>query len=192
MNWRNLTQPEIEPITLADAKLHLRVDFTTDDALINGLIQAAREHAEDILGRALISRVVRATIDGIPGREIVLPLSPVIDVRSILFYDTLDVSTLVATTDYLVDTDAWDGRIVLNDDSDWPDIDYREAKTVVIEYDAGYSSVASEIPAKFRSAILLMVAHWYTHREETTQGQQVYEIPMGAQRLLGMDRAVNL
>lgn len=192
MNWWNLTQPEIEPITRAEAKLHLRVDFTTDDALIDGLIQAAREHAEDILGRALIAREVRASFDGMPWREIVLPLSPVIDVRSILFYDTLNASTLVPTTDYIVDTDAWDGRIVLNDDSDWPDIDYREAKTVVIEYDAGYSSLAEEIPAKFRSAILLMVGHWYTHREESSQGQQVFVVPMAAQALLGMDRAVNL
>lgn len=192
MNWRALTEPASEPVSLAEAKLHLKVDFTADDALIASLIKAARVHAEKVQGRAFISRLVRATIDGVPGREIVLPVSPVIDVRSVTFYDVDDVANLVPTTDYLVDRDAWDGRIVLNEESDWPDIDARGAKTVVIEYDAGCGSAPEDVSEDVKAAMKLMIGHWYTHREDTTQGQQVYEIPMASKALLGMDRAVNL
>jgi uncharacterized phiE125 gp8 family phage protein len=192
VNWRNLTQPDQEPVTLSEAKAHLKVDFSDDDALITSLIKAARAHAEKIQGRAFISRVVRATIDVVPEREIVLPLSPVIDVRSITFYDTSNAAHLVPSTDYLVDRDAWDGRIILNDGSDWPEIDARAAKTVVIEYDAGCGSAPEDVSEDVKAAMKLMIGHWYTHREDTNQGQQVYEIPMASRALLGMDRAVNL
>lgn len=192
MNWRALTDPGCEPVSLAEAKLHLKVDHVADDALITSLIKAARIHAEKFQGRAFISRVVRATIDGVPGREIVLPVSPVIAVRSITFYDVDDVANLVPSTDYLVDKDAWDGRVVLNDDADWPDIEARVAKTVVIEFDAGMGDDSTSVPDDIKAAMKLMIGHWYTHREDTNQGQQVYEIPMASKALLGMDRAVNL
>jgi len=44
--WKVSTAPASEPITLAEAKLYLRVDTTADDALITALITAARETVE--------------------------------------------------------------------------------------------------------------------------------------------------
>lgn len=45
-----LTPPTAEPVSLVEAKLHLRVDFNDDDALITSLITAARQAAETITG----------------------------------------------------------------------------------------------------------------------------------------------
>lgn len=59
-----LTSPEVEPIALADMKIHLRVQsgVTTDDDLITSLIQAGREWLEHRTGRALIDQQWRQTI----------------------------------------------------------------------------------------------------------------------------------
>lgn len=61
-------QPEIEPISLIEAKNHLRVDsdFTADDNLISGLITAARQEAEHICRRALITQTWKLAIDYFP------------------------------------------------------------------------------------------------------------------------------
>jgi uncharacterized phage protein (predicted DNA packaging) len=42
-----------EPVTLDEAKLHLRVDDTSDDTLITTLITAAREHVEKFIKRTV-------------------------------------------------------------------------------------------------------------------------------------------
>lgn len=41
-----LTPPAIEPLTLAEAKLYLRVAHEDDDGLITSLIAAARSHVD--------------------------------------------------------------------------------------------------------------------------------------------------
>lgn len=60
-----ITQPEIEPVTLAEMKRHLRTfsSVTEDDPDITALITAAREWVEDETGRALIDQQWRLTID---------------------------------------------------------------------------------------------------------------------------------
>lgn len=61
-----LTPPTSEPVTLAEAKTHLRVDINDDDALITGLIASARQSAEQICRRALISQQWKVTMDRFP------------------------------------------------------------------------------------------------------------------------------
>ncbi|CAB4121503.1 Phage conserved hypothetical protein [uncultured Caudovirales phage] len=73
-----LTAPSSEPITLSDAKTHLRVDITEDDALISALIVSAREQAEQICRRALISQQWLVTLDRFP--------SPAMNVGSANWY----------------------------------------------------------------------------------------------------------
>jgi uncharacterized phiE125 gp8 family phage protein len=58
--------PSVEPLTLAEAKTHLRVAITDDDALITSLIVAARMDAESITRRAFISQQWRAVGDRFP------------------------------------------------------------------------------------------------------------------------------
>lgn len=63
-----VTPPSVEPISLSEAKSHLRVDsdFTADDNLIGGLIVAARQEAEQICRRALIKQTWKLAIDQFP------------------------------------------------------------------------------------------------------------------------------
>lgn len=189
VQWRITTQPADEPITLAQAKIHLRVDHTADDDLIGALIVAAREYCEDVLGRALIAQTLEGVLDGEPGDVIELPRPPLISVQSIKFYDEDDVATIVDPAEYLVDRTSERGRIVLNAEGEWPDVNLRPANSVVIEFSAGYGDAAEDVPAKFRQAMLLLIGHWYTHREEVAVGSgQALQVPMSAAALLQVDR----
>ena len=60
------SQPSTEPITLAQAKAHLRQDGTDDDALITNLIIAARTHAETVCRRAFVTQTWKLVLDLFP------------------------------------------------------------------------------------------------------------------------------
>jgi hypothetical protein len=55
-----------EPITLADAKLHCRIEYPDDDALVTSLITAARRHCETQLRQALITQTWLMYLDSFP------------------------------------------------------------------------------------------------------------------------------
>jgi Phage gp6-like head-tail connector protein len=61
-----VTPPIVEPVTLDQAKLHLRVDFDDDDTLITALITAAREYAERRTRRAFFNQTWMRTLDFFP------------------------------------------------------------------------------------------------------------------------------
>jgi len=54
-----VTPATVEPVTLEEAKAHLRVDHDADDGLISSLITAAREAVERFTGRALAAATYR-------------------------------------------------------------------------------------------------------------------------------------
>ena len=58
MQYRSLTRqtpPAVEPVTVAEAKAHLRVDISDDDTYIGTLITAAREWCEEYLDRSALN-----------------------------------------------------------------------------------------------------------------------------------------
>jgi uncharacterized phiE125 gp8 family phage protein len=78
MRYRSLTTltpPAVEPVTLAEAKQHLRVDTDTDDGYISSLITAAREWCEAYCDETFIHAQYRMTLDSFP-IEIELPRPP--------------------------------------------------------------------------------------------------------------------
>ena len=59
----------IEPITLAEAKSHLRVTFEDDDSYITALITAARQYAENYQNRVYVSPDPTVTAEEMPFME---------------------------------------------------------------------------------------------------------------------------
>ncbi len=60
------TPPAAEPITLAQAKSHMRVTIADDDAIIGIYLQAARELYENSTGRSLVNKGYRQSMDAFP------------------------------------------------------------------------------------------------------------------------------
>ena len=155
-----------ELITLAQAKLHLRVDITADDALITGMVSAARQHVEINTGRSFAQHTYRADIASFHD-VIVLPHRPIQSITQIQYYntDSPEALTTLSSTIYSLYAD----RIVRNYGEVWPTAWAIKPNAVQITYVAGYLSNASPRAATFpeaiRQAMYLIIGDLYENRE---------------------------
>lgn len=76
------TAPTVEPTSLAEAKLHLKVDGGEDNALITALIKTARRLAEAETKRAFITQTWQMYLDSAPA-EINIPKAPLQSIESV-------------------------------------------------------------------------------------------------------------
>lgn len=176
-----VTPPTSEPVTLAEAKAHLRVTITNDDDLIDALIQAARVQAENYTGRAFVTQTWDLKLDAFP-EVIEVPLPPLISVSSVKYTDTDGVQQTLATSGYTVDTTAQPGRIVPAFDDDWPDT-RGHINDVEVRFVAGYGAPAA-VPAAIRQALLLILGELYERRENAIVGTTINPVPLSAEYLL--------
>jgi uncharacterized phiE125 gp8 family phage protein len=174
-------QPDVEPIVLADAKVHLRVDGTDEDTLIDILITAAREMVEKRTNRSLITQTRTVKMDYFPISDtILLPHGPVQSVTHVKYYDEDEVLQTFADTLYWVDVDSDIARIVVKDDG-WPETEDMP-NAVEIEYEAGYGDAGSDVPKPLIQAMYLILGHLYENREQV--GDIRHELPFGAEILM--------
>ncbi|HEY0282981.1 MAG TPA: head-tail connector protein, partial [Rhizomicrobium sp.] len=84
MSLTLVTPPAAEPVTLAEAKAHLKVDTSADDALITSLIVAARARAEWHSGCAFVTQSWTLWLDAWPRNGLVeIPLPPLQSVTQV-------------------------------------------------------------------------------------------------------------
>ena len=179
MKYAVTTAPTVEPVTLADVKVHLRTvtgDTSEDAAILTPLITAAREYCENVTGRALAAQTVKAYPDawGI----LRLPRPPITTVASIKYYDEDDAVYTLAATEYAVD--AIDGVVTI---LEYPSEALRKVNPIVIEYTTGYTT-GNACPMAIRQAMLLLIGHWYTNREAVAMSTSA-EVEMTVKTLLG-------
>lgn len=183
--------PASEPITVDEAKTHVRIDGTDEDALITSLIMTSRLHVETALGLALMTQSWTLFRDAWPRDGIVeLPLSPLQAVTAVRTLGSDETPTVVDAASYVVDIAGKPPRIVPNG-IDWP----RPGKVVngiEIEFTAGYGPNITDVPAPIRQALLMLVAHWYEHRDPIEIGSPSVAIPSAVSRLLKPYRKVRL
>lgn len=156
MSLTLVTAPTAEPVSLADCKLHLRVDSTAENDLIAGLNTGARDYLESFTRRALPRQTWDWKLDAFPcGSEFYLPKAPCISVTSITYLDTdgaeQTLSTDVYGTDLPTGPMARAGRIYLKYNQQWPQTrDIPNA--VVVRFVAGYAGTALTLASLTQSA----------------------------------------
>ena len=184
--------PAVEPVSLSEAKAHLRVDGTDEDALITALILAARKHLETWLARALITQSWRLMLDVWPPSGAVdLPLSPLQSIEGVETYDADDVATPVAASEYFVDAVSDPARLVRTSGDAWP-APGRAANGVEIRFTAGYGDAASNVPQPLRQALHLLIAHWFERREPVAAEGAQTSVPLGVASLISPYRRARL
>jgi len=181
--------PTAEPVTLTEAKTHLRVDVTDDDVLITSLIASARQYVEQIARRALVTQTWRLSIQEFPASGvIILPKPPLQSVTSITYTDITGTTSTVDSNTYTVDTDSEPGRVVLKYGESWPSASLANTNPVQVTFVAGYGA-PSAVPEYWKQAILLLVGHWYENREGVAvTGAIPKEMPMAVRSLIQMNR----
>ena len=156
---RRTTQPAEEPITLAEAKLHLRVDHADEDAYITGLITSARIMCEQRTGRTLITSGWTVRADDFTD-VLELPHPPLVSVTSVSYVDVYGDTQTVSNTAYRVDTHSEPCRVVPV--TEWPIADDR-INSVTVVYVAGYGNAAA-VPQPLKQWMLLAVGDMYENR----------------------------
>ena len=175
-----VTPPAEEPVSIAEAKQHLRVDGGDDDLLIGSLITAARQAAETKTGRQLITARWKLVLDAfpgpslmqsatgasfsLPGHAILLTKCPVQSVVSIEYMDMHGATQVMPAGDYVLDAACEPARITPVFGKTWPPT-LPQMGAVSVTFDAGYGA-ASAVPEGLKSWIKLRVGSLYGHREE--------------------------
>jgi uncharacterized phiE125 gp8 family phage protein len=184
--FNRLTGPAAEPVTVAEAKAHLRVDLGDDDAMIARLIAAAREWVEAETGRAMLTQSWRLTLDDWPGRETVaLVRPPVQAVTAVRTFSTEGVASVWAGANYALSFGA-EPQALVRLVSAWPSPG-RAGAGIEIDMTCGYGAAASDVPAALRQAVLLKAAQLYERR-----GEEKGESPDAAWLLIAPFRTVRL
>lgn len=187
MSLKLLTGPTAMPLTLAEAKEHLRVDATdtASDTYITGLIAAAVSRVDGrtgMLQRALMTQKWRLTLDQFPAAEISIPLPPLQTVEVARWFSSAGAPSAL---DYVLDANSEPARL-FPVASAWPTgFGIKAQMAVEIDFTAGYANAAA-IPPAIKHGLLLQIAAWYEQREEVIIGTTVLSMPdhVGAQALL--------
>jgi uncharacterized phiE125 gp8 family phage protein len=195
---RVVEAPATEPVTLALARQHCRIDADYDDELVALYVTSARLEAEAYLNRALFTQRLRYNITWAPPptatplvpqslivfplnwpplvkRPIELPRAPAISVEQIM-WGPLDDMRLADPEDYDLNLGVEPGYISVK-----PALLPRiPQQSMVIDYTAGYDAADPlVIPSPIRMAILVGTAHHYENRGDVSA-----EMPPAFYRLL--------
>jgi uncharacterized phiE125 gp8 family phage protein len=156
-----LIPPAIEPLTLAEAKAHLRVEHSDEDGLISALIKAARSHVEAATRRALITQRWRLVRDCWPfDGQLTLAPAPLKQLVAARIYNSDGTTQALDLAAFIVDKvgavlTLTPGAVVAPG---------RIAAGIEIDVDAGYGDAAADVPEPLRQAMRLLLTHWYENR----------------------------
>ena len=188
MSLIQTTPPSVEPLSLVEAKAHLRVTHADDDTYISTLIKSARCTVEQFCGAALIEQSWSVFQDCWPAQGIVpLPLSPIISIIDLLIYGEDDVAATIDHAHYYLDSVSKPARLVLRQGRSVPSPG-RRANGVEIKFTAGFGAIATSVPNQIKQALLIIIADWYASRGDVDAGP----LPLSARSLLAPYRSVRL
>jgi uncharacterized phiE125 gp8 family phage protein len=210
VNFQISSEPAEEPVTLAEAKLFLRITSNSEDELIKSALVAARRACEKHTRRAFITQTWKMVLDEFPSencgggedwwdgvretsisssyrtrRYFDLPMSPLQNVTRLTTYGTDDVGVDFDLTQLVISTKRTPGRIALKTGSVWP-IATRGADGIEIVWVAGYGDTAATVPDDLRQAIKLLTSHFYEFRQpvEVAKAGGALEMPWSVDAIL--------
>jgi uncharacterized phiE125 gp8 family phage protein len=189
MASRRTVAPTRTALTLEEAIEHLRLEPDAQDLpLVLALCQAADDHVEGVLRRALCMQTWQLTLDEFPCAEysdeavIELPFPPLVSVTSLAYVDRDGAPQTLAAPSYQIDTAGFVGRVAPAYGTFWPST-RNQLNAVTVTYVAGYGDPA-DVPPAIKSALRLMLGHLYENREAVVTGTIATQLPLAVDALL--------
>lgn len=191
---RIITAPTTEPVSLEEARSHLRLTAYEgspathpDDDWVEMAIVVAREWIEEFIEQSVGTQTREEVLDAFPDFEIELPFGPVHSITSLTYLDENEEEQAVDSEDYFLDTVNRPQVVMPAVDFDWPTTS-SGANGIKVRYETGFTNGASPddypTPKRIKMAALLLVGHWYENREASSQNIDVTSLPMGVEALL--------
>lgn len=196
---RKIVQPAVEPVSLAQAKKHLRVEHEDEDDYILGLLTAARQYCELRTDRCFIDTRLEMKLDTFPADlELPLPLPPFsptagrqdIEVKFLnvqlqeLTVTEAEPVIVSSPGTFLVNRAATPVVLTPNVNGYWP-VTGPIRSAVTIRWWAGYGDSGDKVPKGITHAILMLLGHWYLNREAVAVNiGNAPKVPMGVDELL--------
>jgi uncharacterized phiE125 gp8 family phage protein len=163
MSYQITVEPAEEPITLAEAKAHCRVDWSDDDTIIGAYITAARKFCEHYANRVFITQTWRQN-ENVFSEPIMLAVNPVQSITSVKYYDTDDAQQTLSSSNYQVDIASDEARIYEGVSAGYPSISLDVINPIEIIMVSGYG-LAAAVPEDIKSAIKIMTDFFYENRD---------------------------
>ena len=174
------TAPASEPISLDEAKRHVRIDIdeTDHDDYLHDLITTARDQVEMITWRKLITQTWYAYLQDWPrGTYRELPFGKLQSVTAIKYTDVDGDESTWDSDEYIVGTDYQKGRVTLADGYTWPNETLYPSNPVEIEFVCGYG-LAVSVPPQIKHAMKIIVSELFENREISIIGTIQKEMEM--------------
>jgi uncharacterized phiE125 gp8 family phage protein len=198
VQYRSLTRqtpPAVEPVTLAEAKAHLRVDTSGDDAYIGTLITAAREWCEQYLDRTLVNTQWVMRFDSFPPdgtHDIELPRPPMATAGTttavaLTFTYENGTTATYSTASYRVDRSSTPGAVKTLYGQTWPP-HLMDDNAISVTWWAGYGAAGSSVPASIRHACLMLVGFWFESRSTVLVGSISKPLEFAVESLLSSQK----
>lgn len=166
-----VTPPASEPLSLDEAKAHLRVEHTADDDYLSALIAAARVWCEAETQRTFVTTALKLMFDefpdgaGWPGdwAAIRLRSGPVASVETVKYYATGGTLTTLDSSLYQTWLATEPPMIVPAVATCWPLTQCGRIGAVEVNYTAGYGD-ASAVPQPIKQAMKVLMGQRYEQR----------------------------
>ena len=169
------------PVSLTEAKSHLKVDTNADDTYIESIIKAATQLSEEYTNRFFIDTVVTQYASDFKEIETLFK-SKVSAVTHVKYYDSNNALQTLSATVYDEQLNYEPAQIQLADGQSYPAFTKRN-DAVEVKYTVGYGA-ASDVPEIIKQAILLTIGNFYANRESVIVGRMVSELPQNSKWLL--------
>ncbi len=180
--YQVITPASTYPVSLTEAKSHLKVDTTADDTYITSIIKAATQLSEEYTNRFFIDTIIDQTCSDFAQLQTLFK-SKVSAVAHVKYYDSDNSLQTLSATIYDTQLQYEPSQIQLADDKSFPEITKRN-DAVVARYTVGYGSAASDVPEIIKQAILLTIGNFYQNRASVITGKTATELPMNVKWLL--------
>lgn len=180
------TNPSTEPVSLAETIKYARGNVGLEDDVFDDLIKCATEQVELITQHRLITHTTEQWFNCFPdSRRFDLMYPPLVTINSLKYYDEDGTQQTWAASNYWTQNNSnHQSWLEVKPTSTIPNLENGRPQAIVINYDNGYGTAATDVPETYRQVIKMFVNDLYYARRMNMEQVQLTENKT-AMQLLG-------